>query len=765
VITLGKTAPVEVIGAKAFNLTRLIGAGFPVPPGWVAEAGRPLAEIAAELEQVPPGSYAVRSSARQEDLSNLSFAGQYDTVLNVEPAGLADAVRRCLDSADASSVAAYRANSGLSADAMAVIVQRMIDPVYAGVAFTVDPVTGADTHLVIEYAPGLGDALVNGQIEPETARFDWDRQVWLDVPESGRGVNGAADWLRELAGMCVAAQQLFGFPLDIEFAVDTDQVWLLQARPVTRIGHAGLTDLWTTADFRDGGVSAGPCKPYMWSLYEYIWEDSFKSFLLSSRLIEPGRLRKLGKMMYGRPYWNLGVAKEVLARTPGYRERDFDLEFGIPLTYDGNGAETKLTAKTAMYMVPVALAQTRLLRQREAEAGALVARIRETARRRGEELHGLSGGPLERAFVQVTRDDYLFSESAYFTQIFLNTIHQSMFHDFVRPHVTDAEYMELLCGLDDVSHLRPVLDLWQISRGALGETEQKVALIRHLAEFGYHSDKELDVSYPNYWEQPEAVAEQLAAMAGLDDARDPAAAVAAQRGVHAARMETLRATLPARRYAKLERKVNRVRKLLWWREEFRDASTMMYDVIRQYTLALARHLCDSGTLDEIDDIWFVPVTDLWALLRRDRLELRSVVARHRRYFDAYRNYLSDNELMPAGASRVRAAEPVADGCLTGIGASPGQVRGTARVIESLEDISRLAEGDILVTRFTDTGWTAAFARLSGVVTEYGGMLCHSAIVSREYGIPCVVGVTGVLGHVRDGQVLEVDGATGEVRSA
>jgi len=100
--------------------------------------------------------------------------------------------------------------------------------------------------------------------------------------------------------------------------------------------------------------------------------------------------------------------------------------------------------------------------------------------------------------------------------------------------------------------------------------------------------------------------------------------------------------------------------------------------------------------------------------------------------------------------------------LHGIGCSPGRITGTARVVEGLDQIGRLQQGDLLVTRFTDTGWTAKFALLNGVVTEYGGMLCHSAIVSREFGIPCVVGVAGAVVAIRDGQRITIDGGAGTV---
>ena len=103
-----------------------------------------------------------------------------------------------------------------------------------------------------------------------------------------------------------------------------------------------------------------------------------------------------------------------------------------------------------------------------------------------------------------------------------------------------------------------------------------------------------------------------------------------------------------------------------------------------------------------------------------------------------------------------------DSAIKGLGANNGKVVGTARVIESFDEIARLQKDDILVTKFTDTGWTPKFAILSGIVTEYGGILCHAAIVSREYGIPAIVSCHDVTSKIKDGQKIMIDGTTGIV---
>ena len=121
--------------------------------------------------------------------------------------------------------------------------------------------------------------------------------------------------------------------------------------------------------------------------------------------------------------------------------------------------------------------------------------------------------------------------------------------------------------------------------------------------------------------------------------------------------------------------------------------------------------------------------------------------------------MSDNEIgrIFSGDTHVKTSN------MRGLGANNGIVTGVARVISSFDEIDRLQEGDILVTKFTDTGWTPKFAILSGIVTEFGGVLCHAAIVSREYGIPAIVSCTGIMSEIKDGEIITINGTTGEIR--
>lgn len=265
IVRLQDATDAAVFGGKAFHLGAALRAGLPVPPGFavsvaaldgieradpalLARVGR----LVAELE--PP--LAVRSSAVGEDAEEASFAGQHLTCLNVIHAEAAvAALRRVYESAHTEAALAYRRRKGIDAPVrIAAVVQKLVDPVCAGVLFTRNPVTGADER-VIEAAWGLGEAVVAGLVTPDHYRVARDGRVIearagekdLAVRRDPAGstcevavepalVHTACldgDWLRRLHELASSCEAHFGCELDLEWARVGDTLHLLQSRPIS----------------------------------------------------------------------------------------------------------------------------------------------------------------------------------------------------------------------------------------------------------------------------------------------------------------------------------------------------------------------------------------------------------------------------------------------------------------------------------------------------------------------------------------------------
>ena len=728
--------------------------------------------------------YAVRSSGTKEDLDEFSFAGQYQTFLNTKPEDVEARVIDCYKSMFSEIILSYLVNRKIDTSElkMSVVVQEMVASDKSGICFTIDPVTGNDKTMLIEVSEGLGEDIVSGKTVPEQYHYNWYENKETDRKADNKLISEAK--VEEYAKVFARIQQQFGYPCDIEFAIKDDELFILQSRRITKLNYSGINDVWTTADFKDGGVSATVCTPYMWSLYEYIWEYSLRVFIVSTKILKDEQLpKKLGEMYYGRCYWNLSAVKKTMEQIVGYKEREFDNEYGIVGDYEGDGKITGATPKVLFHMIPIIIEQTKVLNDRKKNSERYKQELLDLYYEYKKNLDEGTIEDITKEFFRITHETYLRSETTYFHQIFINTIHQSLYKDSLLKYVSESEYLSLLASIDNISHLLPFYDMWDITRKIRSDEEAakywkdtdaldiakdldsgkfELPLVRKLIDdYGYHSDKELDITYPCYYEEPHVMISMVKDMALLDDSYSPEKDKERGVAVYTEILNNLKKNVSAGKYKKIADKVANMRKMLWWREEFRDVSTRFYYMLRMYTIEYAKKLVSDGVLEKVEDVWFLKVGNLWDYIdgNKTKEDLNDLITRNKFYYNAYRNYISDNEI---GHNFHVISEAANKNSIRGLGANNGKITGTARVIEDFTQIDRLQEGDILVTRFTDTGWTPKFAILSGIVTEYGGILCHAAIVSREYGIPAIVCCKDAMSKISDGQQITIDGSTGVV---
>lgn len=817
------------IGSKAKALTELKNAGFDIPNGFVLSAdiydellkynhiGQKIEyelsdcnesnlksasqhlmsffkdfvfpeELVNEIEKAvgKEKKYAVRSSALKEDLKDFSFAGQYVTHLNVCGTDeIIDAIIECYESIFSENVLYYFLDNKLSLNdlQMPVIVQEMVAADISGVAFTANPFTGNDKEILIEALQGLGENLVGGKANPERYHYNW----FLEQYEynDGNKILSKND-LKILTDTLLEIQLFFGRPTDVEFAFNNERkLYILQARPITKIKYSGIKHEWTTANFKDG-VSTSTCFPFMWSLYEFIWEAAFRKFLIDSKLLAPKELGRLGNMFFSRPYWDLSVAKKAMSKIPGYKERDFDSDLGVKITYDGDGETTNLSPKSIFKTIRVVLAQKKIFKNQSAKLDSFKRNFTEKYQQYIDNSHNdYDYNAIERLWYNLIKTVYFESESTYFRQIFVNTVYQAHIKNSLLKHITQSDYLNLISGLSEVSHLLPLYDLWEISRKIRTDAETQrfwrgdietikqavesqndeyyLPLFRaHIKKFGYHSDKELDVSYKCYFEEVDPVIKMLKETVNLPDEGNPVLENEMSNYKYKLQLQKLQNDVSKNVYQKFYKNIEKMRKLLWWREELKDISSRFYYVIRIYTMKLAKAYRERGILSEIDDIWYLRISDIFDFIdgKITDNDLINSLDKNKKYYYSFRNYLSENEI---GSVYDREGKnTTTSSAIKGISCNNKTVTGTARVASSLDEIDRLEQGDILITRFTDTGWTSKFSKLGGIVTEYGGILCHAAIVSREYDIACIVCVKDCMETIKDGSNITINGTTGEI---
>ena len=643
---------------------------------------------------------------------------------------------------------------------------------------------GIDKQMLIEVGEGLGEKIVSGLNKPEQYYYNsFDDTTKYD--ESNRYLQ--KEKIKEYAQKLYDIQLYYGYPCDIEFAIKDDVLYILQARKITKLKYQGYKYLWSTADFKDGGVSATICYPYMWSLYEYIWEYTLRKFIIDSKILKNDEMpEKLGDMFFARPYWNMSCVKLAMSQVVGYKEREFDSEFGVRINYEGDGATTKVSIKSLYKIIRMAIAQKKIVGERKKSAEKLKSDLLDRYFYYKELFDKQKIIDIKKTWYELSHDDYLNSESTYFWQIFINTVHQSIYKDSLLKYVSEEDYLVLLSSIDNISHLLPFYEMWEISRKIRqdektldfwknntiedilklvkkdSEDESIIALKELISKFGYHSDKELDVSYPCYYEDASPLVISIKEMLSLSDEFSPENDKENGKKNYEQILSKIESTVSGGKYKKIKSKINNMREMLWWREEFRDVSTRFYYLIRVYTLKLAEKLKEENVIENTSDIWFLKVGNLWNFLdnKISKEDVKTIIGKNKKYYNSFKNYMSENEIGQVFGEGDTLKE--SNGDIKGLGANNGIVEGTARVIKDFSEINRLQEKDILITKFTDTGWTPKFAILSGIVTEYGGILCHAAIVSREYGIPAIVSCKDAMSKIQDGQRIKIDGGSGVV---
>ncbi len=806
-ITPGTT---ELVGGKAAGLGALIAAGERVPDGFclTTEAYRsgtvPERALLAAYERLGGGRVAVRSSATAEDLPDASFAGQQDTVLDVEGEhALLEAVRRCWASVHSERAVAYRAGQGLDAGdpAMAVVVQRMITPTAAGVMFTANPLTGTRTETVVDAVPGLGTGVVDGSTET-------DHYVLTGhEPLPGAQAHGCLSpaRLRELHRTGQRVQRALGGPQDVEFAYDTDgTLWLLQSRPITTLFPLPRGTDPVHGDPRiylEVGHMQGLRRPVTPMGVSVLRETTRRwlqiigvdHVLVDRFLVDIGGRLFVDLTGFVRsPRLHSGVPEMVQVYGPavarGVRRVLDDPRYAPRPAGPGQRAfSVRATARLLLAVVPASLLGALRALARPAAARERAFRELERVRRQprnepadpASRIRSASGlqdatmtGPMMRSL----------------PPLWAALLAQGVAGRLLRGVLQPGELNATLRGMPHNVTTRMDLELWSVaeagrphrelltgtapdelaarfSRGELPE----FGLTAFLAEYGIRGSAEIDVGAPRWADDPTPV---FAALAGYLQVTDPEQAPPARFARAAVEAEAALAELVDRasRTRPLRARVagsmlRRSRELAGLRELPKFLWLTPLAEVRRQLLTAGAELTERGLLEQPEDVMFLTLDE--ALDAAHGADLRAAVDGRRREHrrEARRRQVPGLLLSDGTNPMALPDDTVAEhgpDVLVGQPAASGVATGPVRIVHHPSE-ARLQPGDILVAPTTDPGWTPLFLTLGGLVTETGSTIAHGPTVAREYGIPAVICVPDATTRLTEGQVVTVDGATGLIR--
>jgi pyruvate,water dikinase len=795
-------------GSKAWNCARLRQAGYRVPDGLVVLSNATndqLAHVADHpwFDGLPADArFAVRSSGIGEDGAGESFAGIHETFLNVHRADLGPAIAACRASAHSAQALEYRRAKGQPIDGIAIgiLIQRMIHPVAAGVAFTVNPVTGVDDELVINSSWGLGEALVSGQVDPDefvVAKRDGELR-WSRIGE--KGVRGSSttwslspDQVRELAAILADIERLYGTPQDVEWCHDGTAFWVVQSRPVTSLRVEADETEWTRANLAE--VLPDLTSHQALAAFEELLNEGQRRYL-GSLLAPEKELGPVVKSFYGRLHFNLsqlrhvctlaGVAPASMLRSMGHAETIQPSDERPPrLTL-----EHLRRVPESIRIVWRHLRAERVIRKHDAMTGEYLSRLNTVDPRR------LSAYDLWDGIEQWRRDapDYIQTVLLLGNVMFHETPVRKVcekvgfpFEQLVYPQLAigersvSAQQAFDLVALAAVARHEPAVvrflsdDAPRIGdmRTVLRGTAFLAEFDRFLENYGHRGRYEYDWSLPRYSEDPTPLLHALRAHLA-DGSKDDAVASATDRDKTAAqawsefekRLSVWQrwTTLPG-----IRRSVRTIKQYYVWRERVRSDVARVLGAVRKWHLALADRFVERRWLERRDDYFLLELQEIAAIIdgRCTRERCQAIVADRIAERERHRAIQMPLLMRPSELPALMRRAGISGGSLdetdlTGQAVSIGCIEAEVVVVHDPGDFGRMKRGAILVAPATDPSWTPLFTLASGVIVEVGGVLSHASTIAREYGLPALANVKHATRRLRTGERVRLDAINGIV---
>ena len=832
---------VETNGIAAFT-SRALASVDDDPQGWsqaaaaihefVADCPLPhsLSESLANEDLLslagPARRFAVRSSGVGEDSKEAAFAGVLDTLTDVGPADLADAIRTCWASYWSPRAWAYQRARQVPLQGLAVVIQRQVQSAASGVLFTRSPlVSEADNQMILECCAGAGEQLVGGHVQPLRAAMDRETGTFHVLRELDEH-----RILRELIDETVVSRLYdygrtleahFGAAQDIEWTIGTDgELCLLQSRPISTLDTSQQeqtpprTIIWSNANINENYPH--PVTPLLYSIARRAYENYFRGLGqrlgVSSRRLQrvAPELKELVGVHKGRLYYNLSNIHKVLRHAPfgDWLTKAFNLFVGAGETENEKRPSNPLYEGLAATRIIVSA--IRQFRGVERGVCRFEQRVEDYASRYAvEKIATLPRDELTKGvedFCRIRFDEWTDAAMADAASM----VSYGLWKQVVRAEFSDEQlsalHNSLLKGLREVVSGESVEDLWQLSRCVRDSSELSTlfeatdskqiwrtlaedsrfgtfyeACQAYLARWGFRCTGELMFTVSSLEDEPAELVTLISQYTRIEgpspqQRRDE---LDGERTDETAQFLAQLRRRRAIRWIPGPSKALFATRLLHWtqesvklRERARYQQARLYRRFRGVIREWGRRCVAEGYLEQLEDVYQLSLDEITALLRGTEMypdEVAATAARRRAAFEAFQR----SEALPGHFDL--AVGKYATHCHTdtttreeshdrrnGQGVCGGRVIGRAVVLQDASEMAQMKQDDILVVQQTDPGWAPILFLAKGLVMERGGMLSHGAILAREYGIPSVVEISDATQWIRTGMKLLVDGDQGRV---
>ena len=700
--------------------------------------------------------YSVRSSASIEDSPSHSFAGQFKSDLNISgKSNIIKSIEKVWNSTKNDKINSYLRKSGINFSniKMAVLIQEMVKAKVSGVVFTKNPLNGRD-EIIIEAVSGFGDILLQGGINPYRGIYKWGQ--WLQKPKIP---DMPLEILEEVVNKSKILERKKRVPLNLEWAYDGKSIYWLQLREITTLSNLSFYSNKMAKEFLPGII-----KPLVWSVNITVVCGAWINLL--SQVLPKLNLRPedLAKKFYNHAYFNMGTIGKVFN------------EFGMPKegleVLMGYGIDAP--AKPSMKPGLKSLKHLPNLIRFMFDKIFFERRMKKFIKNNNQEIKKICAKDLFTLDISETFSaiESLFTynrKAAYFVIVsqLLNSIYNRIFMKMIGKknlHLDDINIeME---NYEEINPNNKIHDLHEKYKELSQEDQRSYRLFlenKHdltnnselekfkkefnsfMEKFGHLSDQGNDFSRTTWKEQPLILLSIIANYENSLSINDK---------------KTKRTHEVSGLFQNLFYK--KVKEGLEYKERISFNYMKSYGLFRRYFLHLSKMFVNTGFYEDSEDIFYLTFEEIKKIIKDHSFsaDLNSKIMKRKQEILDYK-YIELPDVIYGDQAPILPKKGFITKKFSGIPASKGYYTGETCVVMGIKDFFKVKNGDVVIIPFSDISWAPIFAKAGAVVAESGGILSHSAIITREYGIPCIVGVNGAC-QIGDKVKIHVDGFSGRV---
>ena len=739
---------------KRKNLEILRDNGFNVPKFDVVEWKNRDKEIDISKYK---GKYAIRSSSNLEDRKLNSFAGQFDTYLNVVPKKINKKVQACFNSINNKNVDDYLKKKKIKIKdiKMDVIIQEMVNAKYSGIIFTSNP-QGLLNETVIVVGKGLGNNIVEDKILTTTYYYNRTDKVYY--------YDGLIDYLNkelieELITLSEKIKEVLGEYLDIEFAIKDNKIYILQARPITTIDTSNLVILDNSNIVESyPGISLPLTISFVHFVYSNVFKKEAYRLTKNKKLVEENNdnFNNMVASSSGRIYYKISSWYTLIKFLPFSKKI-------IPIWQDMLGVKNKTYDDTKIKLSFITKLKIYYNTFKELKN---VSKNMDKLNNKFIEVNDyfythfndkLSNKQIIKLY-SLIKDELLSSWDI----TLVNDLYSFIYTGLLKKRLNKKKYNEekindYISGITNIESLKPIKSLIELAynKDKLSKKEYKLLYDNYIFKYGDRNLEELKLESETFRTNNKLLDRKI-----KEYRKDKNKLSIIYNDLNKEKDIKIKEDFITRFISK------RAMQGIKNREISRLNRSRIYGMVRSMFLGISKNLVKEKRLRKKEDIFYLTIDEVFNYKKYDLKRIVNTRKKEYKMFYALPSYsrlIFTNKEFDKNHKRInKIVKEIEKNILEGIPTSNGKVSGEALVIEDINQKYDVKD-KILITKMTDPGWVFLLINSKGVIAEKGSILSHTAIISREIKIPSIVGVENATNVIKTGDYIEMDAYTGRIK--